>query len=140
MIIDIEGIAEKYGVDLRKVALLLFPDNNFPVVALRRLADNGGDMRASQMFAFAKLCGCRVDDLYALTEQWQHITQDGLHIFRYRNAVVTLDMSTGVSLLKINGEERLRAVMHERMVPLHTYLANLNALVKQHGIDLGEEE
>jgi len=62
--VDVDKFLEKVGANKNEIAILLFPENKYPLRAFSRILAQEAELSASQLSMLAEKLGCRVEDLY----------------------------------------------------------------------------
>ena len=61
---DFNKVVEKYGITLRELAPILFPNAKYPLKAIYRIADGKAELSISQVEKLAAYLGVFVTDLF----------------------------------------------------------------------------
>ena len=126
--IDIGQIIEKAGLDKKDVASQLFPDNKYPELALRRIMLGESNLDSQQISKLAALAGMGVTELFGPTG-WRNFAQEGKLIFENNDYRAELDTIGWTTKIFHKGSMFHEEVIHTDMIPLSSYLKNLDAII-----------
>jgi hypothetical protein len=70
MKVNIKNLIETQGLDRKRIAAVLFPNNVRPDMALNRLEKGWGDLNSEQLANLAAEIGCSVQELYRNPLAW----------------------------------------------------------------------
>ena len=96
---DLNKVLDFYKPDFDAVAKVLFPHNNFPQAALRRVLTGPTTIDANQIAALAEYLGVLVADLYSIDKNWKasfktgyltFINGDYKAVVNYKGAFITV--------------------------------------------------
>lgn len=132
LMINVQEIIDKYSLDGKVVAELLFPDNKYPVPALKRVIIGEMNLDSDQLHKLASLAGVTVSELY--NNDWEFIrgeTNTITFIAANGSYRAILDLNTWVT--RIFDTESLfhESIIHGGAISLGEYLNKLDSIIKK---------
>jgi hypothetical protein len=126
--INIKGIIERQGLDVKEISRQLFPKNKYPRLALNRVMSGGAVLDANQISKFALLAGIDISDLYS-GANWNAKSKQGVHIFTNGDFRAELNADTWIT--KIFHKDSLfhESIIHSGSTPLSAYLNELDSII-----------
>lgn len=132
--INLQKIIEDNGLDEQEVAILLFPTNAYPKLALKRLTSGAAVMDANQISRLASFSGLTISQLYGI-QGWDYTVEDtetGIFTLIAENYTAKLDTSTWKTKIFDNDSLFHDEVIHSESAPLSEYISKLNTIISKH--------
>lgn len=126
---NLNKVLEFYKPDLDAVAKVLFPHNNFPQAALRRVAMGPTTIDAYQIAALAEYLGVLVQDLYTIDEQWKGSFEKGYLTFTKGEYKAILNYN-GAFISIYKGAELIATELVATSMTIESFINYINNLIK----------
>ena len=130
--IDVEKFMTDHKLDKKKTAEALFPGNEFPRMALKRITDGKALLNSQQVSLLAAMAGIDVGSVYS--GGWEKTSGPDNFTLSQGPFKVVLDWETWVSRIFIDGTLLHKEVLTKPTVPLSEYIKS----VQEHISDLEE--
>ena len=132
---DLNKVLEFYKPDQEAVAKVLFPHNNFPQAALRRVLTGPTTINADQIAALAEFLGVFVGDLYTIDTDWKGSFEYGHLTFKKGEYKAILNYK-GSFLSVYKGKDRINTT---ELVPttmtIESFINHINNIIKANNND-----
>lgn len=134
MRINLRKLMQDRNLDRNHLALVLFPENKHPAMALTRLLANRNSMNEEQIFRLSMYTGLTVDALYTESQHWKTEHTGGLVRFTRDKYTAIYSPATGIT--KVYHLESLLAthVLSKPTQPLQEYLQEINTVIINNSI------
>ncbi len=129
MRIDLSKLIEERKLDKKALACVLFPNNNFPSMALQRVLQRETCLDEQQIYRLSVYCQLSIDALYSESMYWKQSSSNGLVRFSLDNYNAIYSPTTGIT--KIYDLESLfsTTLMSQNTLTLSEYLNTLNTII-----------
>jgi len=126
--IKVKEIIEARGLDIKEVALQLFPKNKYPVLALNRVIKGKHALDADQISKLALMAGLQLPDLFS-GENWKATTHKGVHVFTNGEFRAELDPETWITRIFCKDSMFHESIIHSGSTPVSEYLNQLDIII-----------
>lgn len=129
---NLPEIIEKYNLDTKKIAVELFPENKYPMMALSRVINGEALLNTEQISKLSFLTDIPINELFERGD-WKNLptkASDNLMMFENGNYRAVLDRDTWITKLY-----HLNSIFHESVIvdgeslPLSQYFSELDKLI-----------
>lgn len=129
---NLNAIIEQQGLDAKKIAAELFPENKYQMIALSRVINGEALLNTEQISKLSFLTGIPINQLFEQGD-WKNLptkSTDNLMMFENGDYRATLDRESWVTkLYHKNSIFHESVIVDGNTVPLSTYLAELDKLI-----------
>ena len=129
-IIDIDSVCQEVGLDISFVAKQLFPTNQYPALALRRVMVGRGELNASQIQRLASIANLDPGDLF-FPAPWKMRTRRGEVYLITSKYQVRISTDTGEAELMENGTLRCTTVLVLGAMTLSDLLGEIEKIISK---------
>lgn len=126
---DLNKVLDFYKPDLDTVAKVLFPHNNFPQAALRRVLTGPTTIDANQIGALAEYLGVLVADLYSIDKDWKGSFEKGYLTFIKGEYKVVLNYN-GSFLSVYKGKNLIATELTATTMTIESFINHINNIIK----------
>lgn len=126
---DLNKVLDFYKPDLDAVAKVLFPHNNFPQAALRRVLTGPTTIDANQIGALAEYLGVLVADLYSIDMDWKGSFEKGYLTFIKGEYKAVLNYN-GSFLSVYNGKNLIATELTATTMTIESFINHINNIIK----------
>jgi hypothetical protein len=123
--IDLKKIIAAKKLDVKKVALVLFPGHKHPKLALDRVLSGAGVLDANQISVFSLYSGLPIAELYSGAD-WSSRIEGAKHILLSGDYRAELDTSNWTTKLFHNDSLFHEFIIHSSSIGLGEYIDRLN--------------
>jgi len=132
---DLNKVLEFYKPDQEAVAKVLFPYNNFPQAALRRVLTGPTTIDADQIAALADFLGVLVGDLYTIDAGWKGSFEHGYLTFKKGEYKAILNYK-GSFLSVYKGKDRINTTeLVSTTMTIESFINHINNIIKANNND-----
>jgi hypothetical protein len=128
--VDLNRFLEENHLDIKETAYALFPKNNYPVMALKRVIDGNGLLDSAQMARLAALAGVDIAQLY--TSNWVKTAKATKFILDSGDYRAELDMKTWCTRIFHRGSMFHEELITRPLIPLSDYIRLVSERVASH--------
>lgn len=129
--INLKEIIEKSKLDIKEIAIQLFPENKYPRLALNRVIAGEAVLDANQISKLALLINVDISDLYS-DGNWKMKSRKGIHIFTSGRFRAELDSESWITKIFHRDSMFHDSIIHSGSTPLSEYFKELNKLVTKY--------
>lgn len=126
---DLNKVLDFYKPDLDAVAKVLFPHNNFPQAALRRVLTGPTTIDANQIGALAEYLGVLVADLYSIDMDWKGSFEKGYLTFIKGEHKAVLNYN-GSFLSVYKGKNLIATELTATTMTIESFINHINNIIK----------
>ena len=126
---DLNKVLDFYKPDLDAVAKVLFPHNNFPQAALRRVLPGPTTIDANQIGALAEYLGVLVADLYSIDMDWKGSFEKGYLTFIKGEHKAVLNYN-GSFLSVYKGKNLIATELTATTMTIESFINHINNIIK----------
>ena len=132
---DLNKVLEFYKPDLGAVAKVLFPHNNFPQAALRRVLTGPTTIDADQIAVLADFLGVLVGDLYTIDTDWKGSFEHGHLTFKKGKYKAILNYK-GSFLSVYKGKDHINTTeLVSTTITIESFINHINNIIKANNND-----
>ena len=126
---DLNKVFDFYKTDFDAVAKVLFPHNNFPQAALRRVLTGPTTIDANQIGALAEHLGVLVADFYSIDMDWIGSFEKGyLTFIKGENKAVLNYNGSFLSVYK--GKYLIATELTATTMTIESFINHINNIIK----------
>lgn len=126
---DLNKVLDFYKPDLDAVAKVLFPRNNFPQAALRRVLTGPTTIDANQIGSLAEYLGVLVADLYSIDMDWKGSFEKGYLTFIKGEHKAVLNYN-GSFLSVYKGKSLIATELTATTMTIESFINHINNIIK----------
>lgn len=126
---DLNKVFDFYKPDFDAVAKVLFPHNNFPQAALRRVLAGPTTIDANQIGALAEYLGVLVADLYSIDMDWKGAFEKGYLTFIKGEYKAVLNYN-GTFLSVYKGKNLIATELTATTMTIESFINHINNIIK----------
>ena len=126
---DLNKVFDFYKPDFDAVAKVLFPHNNFPQAALRRVLTGPTTIDANQIGALAEYLGVLVADLYSIDMDWKGSFEKGYLTFIKGEYKAVLNYN-GSFLSVYKGKNLIATELTATTMTIESFINHINNIIK----------
>lgn len=126
---DLNKVFDFYKPDFDAVAKVLFPHNNFPQAALRRVLTGPTTIDANQIGALAEHLGVLVADLYLIDMDWKGSFEKGYLTFIKGEYKAVLNYN-GSFLSVYKGKNLIATELTATTMTIESFINHINYIIK----------
>ena len=126
---DLNKVFDFYKPDFDAVAKVLFPHNNFPQAALRRVLTGPTTIDANQIGALAEHLGVLVADLYLIDMDWKGSFEKGYLTFIKGEYKAVLNYN-GSFLSVYKGKNLIATELTATTMTIESFINHINNIIK----------
>ena len=126
---DLNKVFDFYKPDFDAVAKVLFPHNNFPQAALRRVLTGPTTIDANQIGALAEYLGVLVADLYSIDMDWKGSFEKGYLTFIKGEYKAVLNYN-GSFLSVYKGKNLIATGLTATTMTIESFINHINNIIK----------
>ena len=126
---DLNKVFDFYKPDFDAVAKVLFPHNNFPQAALRRVLTGPTTIDANQIGALAEHLGVLVADLYSIDMDWKGSFEKGYLAFTKGEYKAVLNYN-GSFLSVYKGKNLIATELTATTMTTESFINHINNIIK----------
>jgi hypothetical protein len=128
--LDVREVISRYSLDKKQVAVSLFPNVSFPVMALKRICDGEALLNSDQVSRLASLARVSVSNLYE--GGWETVKSKGpTYVFENEEYRAELSKQTFVTKLYHKGSLFHEDVITAKTTTLSDYLKALDGIISK---------
>lgn len=131
---NLNEVLEFYKPDQEEVAKVLFPHNNFPQAALRRVLTGPTTIDADQIAALAEFLGVLVADLYTIDSDWKGSFEHGYLTFKKGEYKAILNYK-GSFLSMYKGKNLINTELIATTMTIEDFINHINNIIKANNND-----
>jgi len=128
--IDLKKIIEAKNLNVKEVALELFPGNKYPHLALKRVLLGEGVLDADQISRFSLYSDIPISELYT-GANWKSTIQDRTHVLINGQYRAELDTKTWTTKLFHKNSIFHEFIIHSSGISLGDYIERLNVEISK---------
>lgn len=132
---NINALIERHGLDTKKVAVELFPENKYPMIALSRVISGEALLNTEQVSKLSFLTGIPINQLFEQGE-WVNLPRKANdNTMAFENGEYRAELNRDTWETKIFHKN---SIFHESVItngatlPLSVYFAELDKLILNH--------
>lgn len=126
--IDLKKIVEKYELNVLELSKQLFPDNQYPRLALNRVIKGKALLDSNQLSKLALICNIPVSDLYDGSE-WKSKCKKGFITLTNDDFKAELNIKTGITKVFHKNSLFHESIIHTGITYLSEYINKLESIV-----------
>lgn len=126
--IDLKKIIEDQGLNIKEVALELFPTNKYSKLALDRVIRGEAFLDSNQISKLSSLTRIPIQFLFS-EDKWEKKAKDKMVIFTSGNYRAELNTSTNVTRIFHETSLFHESLLHTKSIPLNEYLSELEQII-----------
>lgn len=127
--INVKNIIETAKLDKNEVAMQLFPENKFPVLALNRVINEELPLDANQISKLSLLANIPIGEMFS-GENWKASLKGNIHTFTNGEYRAELNTDTWITKVFHNNSRIHEELIHSKAIPLSDYLNKLDLIIK----------
>ena len=120
---DLQKVIEHFKLDVPTAAMILFPDNMYPVHAINRVLSGKAHLNTVQLSALAKYLGVFIHDLFNV-DSWHGAYSNSELVFTYNGYTATYN--NGIITLRKNNK-----TLDTMLIPTGTTITELLTILNQ---------
>lgn len=127
--IDLDRLIKENKLDVKQVAKVLFPENTYPELAVKRVIENKSLLNSAQLKRLSVFLNMPIKNFY--NEGWDTDTaKNKKYTFTKDNYTVILDLKTNLTVIYDDSSEFFKEVLFTDAVPLSVYFKRINGIIK----------
>lgn len=126
---DLNKVFDFYKPDFDAVAKVLFPHNNFPQAALRRVLTGPTTIDANQIGTLAEHLGVLVADLYSIDMDWKGSFEKG-HLTFIKGEYKAVLNYNGSFLSVYKGKNLVATELTATTMTIESFINHINNIIK----------
>lgn len=128
--IDIPQILADTAVDKKEIANLLFPNLDYPILALNRIVRGEGVLDADQISRLASYLQVDINSLFS--GNWRQESKQNTHTFKRGDFIAELNTLTWVTKIYHNSSLFHESILHSGSTPLSEYFSKLDQEIQKY--------
>lgn len=133
--INLKHLIESRDLCYNEVAVLLFPDNKHPKLALNRVLKGEARLDSAQISRLAAFMKVEISDLYGLPGWKASLGEDGIHVFKNGEFTARLNTTTWTTEVFKNDELLHGTIIHSGCMSLENYIQQIHKFLFNHESD-----
>lgn len=129
---DLNKIIKRNKLDADQIAKNLFPENNYPASAMRRVLNGDAFLNTNQVSTLSDITGIPIDKLFD-AEEWRSAMQSKDVIsFTNGNYRAELDRSSWTTRIFNGNDIFVDKAVISKFIPLSEYLFEIEKLIEKY--------
>ena len=131
---NISAIIEQYKLEPKSLAAQLFPENAYPMPALKRVIEGEALLNTDQISKLSHLTGIPIYDLFT-GEKWKGVAPKDAEVMTLENGEFKASLNRKTWVTKLYHKNSIfheSVIMDGDSVPMSVYLSELDKIILNH--------
>jgi len=129
--LDLKSIIDRNNLEVKEVAVELFPNNKYAKLALDRIIKGEAFLDTNQLSRLSQMTGITINELFE-GGKWKLKSDDTMMTFEYGDFRAELNTSTWETKVYHKNSIFHESVLSKRTISLKEYLSELNKLITKY--------